>query len=33
MVKAGIQFVGHLAHGYRSHEPGLRIKDASDGFC
>jgi hypothetical protein len=33
VVKAGIQFMGYLTHGYRSHEPGLGIKDASDGFC
>jgi hypothetical protein len=33
VVKTRIQFVGYPTHGYRSHEPGLGIKDASDGFC
>jgi hypothetical protein len=33
MVKPRIQFVGYLSHGHRGCKPGLRIKDASDGFC
>jgi hypothetical protein len=32
VVKAGIQFSGYLTHGYRGLEPGVRVKDASDGF-
>jgi hypothetical protein len=28
VVKPRIELVRHLSHGYRSHEPGLRIKDA-----
>jgi hypothetical protein len=33
VVKTIIQFICYLSHGYRSHEAGLGIKDASDGFC